>query len=212
MAIETISPTLVGVCVPEPLTAAAARELLRHSDVLTVVPLGSPGETSVALLATDSGGADFRRSLWNVQRNGCTRILVVIDENLVDGLVADAGPAQIAVMPRGCLDREMLERTLTAVARGESVLPTGARWLQQAEREQLVQKMMDPRDLLTAGLSARELDLLRGLAEGLTLEEIAKRMRYSDRTLKNILHEVTSRLGLRNRTQAVAYAIRAGAI
>jgi DNA-binding NarL/FixJ family response regulator len=35
-------------------------------------------------------------------------------------------------------------------------------------------------------------------------------MAYSERTVKNVLHEITQRLGLRNRTHAVAYAMRHG--
>ena len=35
---------------------------------------------------------------------------------------------------------------------------------------------------------------------------------YSERTVKNIIHDITSRLELRNRTHAVAYAIKAGLI
>ena len=38
------------------------------------------------------------------------------------------------------------------------------------------------------------------------------RLFYSERTVKNIIHDVTSRLELRNRTHAVAYAIRQGLI
>jgi DNA-binding NarL/FixJ family response regulator len=42
--------------------------------------------------------------------------------------------------------------------------------------------------------------------------EVGRDLYYSDRTVKNILHDVTSRLNLRNRTHAVAYAIRQGLI
>ncbi len=37
-------------------------------------------------------------------------------------------------------------------------------------------------------------------------------MAYSERTIKNIIHEVTRRLNLRNRSHAVAYAVKAGLI
>jgi DNA-binding CsgD family transcriptional regulator len=37
-------------------------------------------------------------------------------------------------------------------------------------------------------------------------------LKYSERTVKNILYAVTNRLQLRNRPQAVAYAMRAGVI
>jgi len=50
------------------------------------------------------------------------------------------------------------------------------------------------------------------LADGLDTSEIAGSLFYSERTVKNIIHDVTSRLELRNRTHAVAYAIREGLI
>ena len=37
-------------------------------------------------------------------------------------------------------------------------------------------------------------------------------MSYSERTVKNILHDLTTRLQLKNRTHAVAYAMREGLI
>ena len=40
--------------------------------------------------------------------------------------------------------------------------------------------------------------------------EIAKRLSYSERTIKNVIHDITARLQLRNRSQAVAYAMREG--
>ena len=38
------------------------------------------------------------------------------------------------------------------------------------------------------------------------------RVAYSERTVKNVLHDLTTRLQLRNRTHAVAYAVREGLI
>jgi DNA-binding NarL/FixJ family response regulator len=59
-------------------------------------------------------------------------------------------------------------------------------------------------------LNARERDVLALVAEGYSTREVAKRLCYSERTIKNILQDVTTRLALRNRTQAVAVAIRQG--
>jgi DNA-binding NarL/FixJ family response regulator len=55
-------------------------------------------------------------------------------------------------------------------------------------------------------LSERQRQILTYLADGWTLTEIARELRYSVRTLKSDLH----RLGFRTRSQAVATAIRAG--
>ncbi|MFF7580911.1 response regulator transcription factor [Streptomyces sp. NPDC008061] len=62
------------------------------------------------------------------------------------------------------------------------------------------------------GFEGREVEVLRLLAEGLETTEIAANLNYSERTIKNIIFAVTRRLNLRNRTLAVAYAIRAGTL
>jgi DNA-binding NarL/FixJ family response regulator len=54
--------------------------------------------------------------------------------------------------------------------------------------------------------------VLRLVADGLDTAEIATKLSYSQRTIKNILHDITSRLHLRNRSHAVAYALRHGLI
>lgn len=64
----------------------------------------------------------------------------------------------------------------------------------------------DPRPALTP----RECDVLALVADGMSTREVARRMAYSERTIKNILQDLTSRLHLNNRTQAVAYAVRNG--
>jgi len=54
--------------------------------------------------------------------------------------------------------------------------------------------------------------VLRLVADGLETSEIASRLSYSERTIKKVLHEVMTRLQLRNRSHAVAYALRNGLI
>jgi DNA-binding NarL/FixJ family response regulator len=55
-------------------------------------------------------------------------------------------------------------------------------------------------------------DVLRLLADGLDSAEIAQKLNYSERTIKNIVSGMMSRLGMRNRTQVVAHALRSGAL
>ncbi|MEZ4597660.1 MAG: LuxR C-terminal-related transcriptional regulator [Chloroflexota bacterium] len=54
--------------------------------------------------------------------------------------------------------------------------------------------------------------MLRLLADGMDTAEVGRELFYSERTVKNIVHDITSRLELRNRTHAVAYAIKQGLI
>lgn len=59
-------------------------------------------------------------------------------------------------------------------------------------------------------LRPRERDVLILVADGHSTREVARRLCYSERTIKNILQDLTTRFGLRNRTQAVAWALRNG--
>ena len=78
---------------------------------------------------------------------------------------------------------------------------------------QLIQRQVPtPRGLTFNGLAGREIDVLRLVAEGYDTAEIVEKLAYSERTVKTVLHDVTSRLGLRNRSHAVAYAVRQGLI
>ena len=61
-------------------------------------------------------------------------------------------------------------------------------------------------------LTARELDVLRAVAEGLTTKEIAARLRLQERTVKWHLTRIFARLGAHNRAEAISIAYEAGVI
>lgn len=71
---------------------------------------------------------------------------------------------------------------------------------------------VDPGSPTAAGWSAREIEVLRLLADGLSTREVARTLAYSERTIKNVVYDLTTRNGLRNRTHAVAVAVRAGVV
>jgi DNA-binding NarL/FixJ family response regulator len=73
-------------------------------------------------------------------------------------------------------------------------------------------EVLAPRGIGINGLSDREASVLRLVADGLDSAEVAREMFCSERTVKTIVHDVTNRLNLRNRTHAVAYALRRGLI
>ncbi len=62
------------------------------------------------------------------------------------------------------------------------------------------------------GVSAEDQVLLGLMADGLTNREIAERLNYSEATVKKRVQEILERMGVVNRTQAVALAIREGMI
>ena len=59
-------------------------------------------------------------------------------------------------------------------------------------------------------LTEREEDILRLLAQGATNQEIATSLNVSEKTVRNRLSEIFSKLRLNNRTQAALYALREG--
>jgi len=58
----------------------------------------------------------------------------------------------------------------------------------------------------TAGLTERESEVLRLIAQGATNREIAEQLVISEGTVKNHISNILGRLGLRDRTQAAIYA------
>ncbi|MDP9094600.1 MAG: response regulator transcription factor [Actinomycetota bacterium] len=105
---------------------------------------------------------------------------------LVDGIVGAASGER-------SVPKEMLPDVLGSVGR-------------------IQREMLAPRGLSLAPLTERETAVLRLLANGCAIAEISRTLAYSERTVKNVVHDVTIRLGLRNRTHAVAYAVREGLI
>ena len=61
-------------------------------------------------------------------------------------------------------------------------------------------------------LTHREFDVLCLLAEGGSTRDIAEHLSYSERTVKNIVHDVLAKLNGRTRAHAVAVAARQGLI
>ncbi len=60
------------------------------------------------------------------------------------------------------------------------------------------------------GLSKQDLQVLTLIAQGATNEEIAKATHWSERTVKREIEQIMTKLGARNRAQAVAEAIKRG--
>jgi DNA-binding NarL/FixJ family response regulator len=63
-----------------------------------------------------------------------------------------------------------------------------------------------------ASLGREDLDLLALLAEGLSVETIARRLDLSDRTVRRRLRSICDRLGLVAPIQAVVWAARRGLV
>jgi DNA-binding NarL/FixJ family response regulator len=64
----------------------------------------------------------------------------------------------------------------------------------------------------THALTPREVEIVRYVAAGMSNREIAERLVYSEKTVKNYLSIIFQKLGIRDRTQAAIFALRQGLI
>jgi two-component system, NarL family, nitrate/nitrite response regulator NarL len=94
-------------------------------------------------------------------------------------------------------------RVILRVARGEIVISPSV-------QEGLVREIRLRRDDDLPALSARELEVLRLAADGLSSVEIGERLHLSRTTVRTHLQHVYEKLGVGDRTAAVAQALRSG--
>jgi DNA-binding NarL/FixJ family response regulator len=140
----------------------------------------------------------------------------------------DAG-IKVLVLTTYADDRSVID-ALRAGARGYLTKDAGAAEIREAlERVTCGQAAIDPavqQHLLDAiassapgadpapqfpdGLTAREAEVLRLIAQGLSNAEIASRLMVSQTTVKSHVNHVFAKIGVRARAQAVTYAYRHG--
>lgn len=202
----------VYVAATDPLSRAGTLTQLRGAAGIMLVEERELGEGGVALVVADEVDSDTARSIRSMRRRGIERICLLVTRLDDNGLLTAVEAGVAGVLRRSQATAHNLLAAIKAVAAGEGTLPPDllGRLLDQVG--QLQRQVLGPRGLTFSGLTEREVSVLRLLAEGLDTSEVGGRLYYSERTVKNIIHDVTSRLALRNRTHAVAYAIRQGLI
>lgn len=194
----------------DPLSEAGVSSQLRRYHDLEVLPSGAPAADVVVVVAdpVDSGTIAQVRS---IVADGTTRVVLVA--TAVDGgavlAAVEAGVA--AIVRRGEATPERMCTAIRAAATGDGHLPPDllGRLLQQVGGGQ---RGAAAAGMTFGGLTQRELTVLRLLAEGCSTRDIARQLSYSERTIKNAIHDLVSRYQLRNRTHAVAFAVRNGLI
>jgi DNA-binding NarL/FixJ family response regulator len=202
-----LPPTRVSIHAEDPIAAAGIASLL--DGISTIVVLGSQHKASaqVGVLVSDRFRPDRARLRQAARRAVWPPIVLVADDLPDDDLAALASSVRVAVvMPRWAVStHRLLNGISTARGGGQALSPGVIR-----ELLGVVQRPGVGTDSNKLVLSAREVEVLKLLAEGLVTDEIARQLALSDRTVKTILWDLMKRFELRNRPHAVAFAYRAG--
>jgi DNA-binding NarL/FixJ family response regulator len=163
-----------------------------------------PKVDDLQVLVFEVHGTSLRQVRRHVGEAGTHLVATVRtpDERQVRELV-ESGVA--AVLLHSDLTPETLGATVSAVVAGRAALP---RYL----LPRLLVLAAQSSGAGSTGLNPRERDVLRLLAEGHDTREIAADLCYSERTVKNVVHDVLMKMNCRTRAHAVALATREGVI
>ena len=208
------------------LVRSGFRMILSVEPDLDVVGEASDGAAAVAsarrlrpdviLMDVQMPGTDGIEATRQVVAEGLGRVVILTtfdqDDYLFDALEAGASgfllknadpdalvdAVRTVAQGNGLLAPEVTRRVIERMAsRGEGSLPAVAA------------RVPEPgTDLLTA----RELEVLRLVAEGLSNAEVAGRLVLGEATVKTHVSNVLAKLQLRDRVQAVVWAYRAGVV
>jgi DNA-binding NarL/FixJ family response regulator len=150
------------------------------------------------------GGADF---VTGVRETVGARVIVCASESGQDAALSALQAGAVGYLRKDELTPETLSSAVRAAADGTSVVGAGL-------LEHLLAKLPESAEPKPAAarLTDREQQVLSLIAAGHPTREVALELSYSERTVKNVLHDVVTKLNARSRSQAVAFAVREGLI
>jgi DNA-binding NarL/FixJ family response regulator len=203
----------------QPLMRAALRTCLDAEPDITVVGEAGNGAEAVRLTGTlrpaivvidvrmpVMDGLEATRRITAMERSDGTRVLVMttfdLDEYIIDALRAGASGFLLKDAPP-----EELVRAVRVLHRGGALLaPSITRRLLDLRARTLPRVAVDGRDAPAAGITARELDVLKLVARGLSNAEIARELDLACSSVKTHVGHLLSKLGATDRVQLVVFA------
>ncbi|CAL9354033.1 Transcriptional regulatory protein LiaR [Streptomyces sp. enrichment culture] len=212
----------VTIHAEDPLGRAGVVSHLQRQPAVEIVPPvrdrdGRPAAADVAVMLMDRVDDRAAAELRRVLRGGDQRVVLIARELREPELLTVVEYGVRAILWRHQATEGSLAKAVRQAAHGEGVLPPDliSRVLGQVGRLRRSETAAVCSGTASAplfGMAPRETDVLRLIAEGLDTRQISDKLAYSERTVKNILHGLMTRLQLTNRAHAVAYALREGYI
>jgi two-component system nitrate/nitrite response regulator NarL len=178
--------------------AAAILDLVEREKPQVVVISAKLGEDH-------AGGLDLLRELR--AQSPSTRVIMLLDSSERAAVIESFRAGAQGVFCRTEPFR-LLAKCIQCVEAGQV-------WASSTELQFVLEALTQPAmaHLTSNGgslLSAREIDVVRCLAEGLTNREIARRLKLTEHTVKNYLFRIFDKLGVSSRVEVVLYALGGG--
>ncbi|MEU9308427.1 response regulator transcription factor [Streptomyces sp. NPDC048256] len=197
----------VAIHAPAPLVRAGLAGFVALDPRLHELPRDRIGEADAIVVAVDVADASALDLLHRLCDKPGARFLVVVGKKWRADLSAAQKRGVRAVVWWDFCSPDVFARSVRAVAGSEETpLPS------PLAPERTEHHVVASRSRAEPRLNAREVDVLRLIAEGKQCDEIAIELSYSERTVRYILYGAMKRLRTRNRAHAVSHAIRAGLI
>ena len=215
-------PTTVLIADDQRVVREGLTTLLSLLDGIEVVGAASDGDEACELAATlhpdvvlldlrmpRSDGVEATRRLRELDPNIKVLMLTTYadDRSVIDALRAGA---------RGYLTKdagaEEIHLAIQRVTQGQAVIdPTVQHHLLDAITVDSADPASSPPEpRLPDGLTPREAEVLKLIADGLSNAEIAERLYVNETTVKSHINHLFAKTGVRDRAQAVRYAYRNG--
>ncbi|MCO5208365.1 MAG: response regulator transcription factor [Caldilinea sp.] len=131
--------------------------------------------------------------------------VIMLTSHADDDVLFDAISAGASGYVLKQIGSDDLVRALETVGRGESMLDPA---LTQKVFQRVRESARRAEDEYFAALTEQEINILSLITEGLTNREIAERVFLSEKTVRNYVSSILSKLDLSSRAEAAAYAVR----
>ncbi|HEU5213337.1 MAG TPA: response regulator transcription factor [Gaiellaceae bacterium] len=167
-------------------------------------------EADVVVVDPDfEGGHEFIR---NVRQRTDAHVVVCSATRAEEAVLGAVQSGAVGFLCKDTLDADTLAAGVRATATGSGVVPPELLGTLLRNVSRVSSEVLEPRGLSLSWLTAREKQVLRLVANGHPTREVARQLCYSERTIKNVMHDVVTKMNARSRSQAVAEAVRAGLI